>query len=335
MTRGKVLIGAFVMAFVASALPAVAQNGKAGGADREGGAVDRATGSAVDRSSAGGSDSPSSSSSSSPSSGSGGSDNSAWTPSSRGSDNSNPQYYSAPSRPSERYEREQGRQRGDGDSPRSNGGSRAVPRGSDSISGGSTAGTAASPGREDADHSARAVPRYSRPRDGRPATGSAVDREGLPPNRSGGYYPYSLYPDYYSYWGGYGSPYYGRRYYYLPGYGFGLGYLYDPLAYGGDSGYGGYGGYGGGYYGGSGRAGYGQGPTGSLRLKIKPRNAQVYVDGYFVGEVDQFDGIFQRLDIDAGAHRIEIRADGHETITFEVLIQPRETVTYKGELKTR
>ena len=29
---------------------------------------------------------------------------------------------------------------------------------------------------------------------------------------------------------------------------------------------------------------YGRGPVGSLRLKIKPRDAQVYVDGYFVGD---------------------------------------------------
>ena len=31
---------------------------------------------------------------------------------------------------------------------------------------------------------------------------------------------------------------------------------------------------------------------GSLKLKIKPREAEVYVDGYFVGIVDDFDGIF-------------------------------------------
>ncbi len=40
---------------------------------------------------------------------------------------------------------------------------------------------------------------------------------------------------------------------------------------------------------------------GSLKLKIKPRQAEVYVDGYFVGVVDDFDGIFQRLHVDSGA----------------------------------
>jgi hypothetical protein len=169
------------------------------------------------------------------------------------------------------------------------------------------------------------VPTYSRPRDGRPATGTAMDRRYARPGDRGYYSTY--YP----------SLYYSTRYY-LPGYGFGLGYLYDPFFYdpymyggGYGGGYGGY--YGGGYQGGSGRGAYGHGATGSLRLKIKPREAQVYVDGYFVGEVDQFDGLFQRLTIDAGSHHIEIRSQGHQSIEFDVLIAPGETVTYKGELR--
>ena len=59
----------------------------------------------------------------------------------------------------------------------------------------------------------------------------------------------------------------------------------------------GYGGYPG-YYGGS-YSGYTSSyrDTGGLRLKVKPRDAQVLVDGYFVGTVDDFDGVFQRLDL--------------------------------------
>jgi hypothetical protein len=124
------------------------------------------------------------------------------------------------------------------------------------------------------------------------------------------------------------------------GYYGGYGY-YDPWAFGG-SGYGGagYGGYYGGYY----DPWYGGYPTypqttytttdeGSLKLKIKPRNAEVYVDGYFVGVVDDFDGIFQRLHVDSGAHRIEVRANGYEPLAFEVRITPDHTTTYTGELK--
>ena len=65
--------------------------------------------------------------------------------------------------------------------------------------------------------------------------------------------------------------------------------------------------------------------TGSLRLKIKPRDAKVYIDGYYVGLVDSFDGLFQKLGIDSGGHRVEIRADGYEPLQFEVLITARRS----------
>jgi hypothetical protein len=192
---------------------------------------------------------------------------------------------------------------------------------------GSTASGASSEDRGGS--SDRAVPTYSRPREGRPVTGTAVARRpgSGGGNPSGGYYPY--YSNYYS------------RYYW-PSYGLGMGfYSFDPFwldpyymdPYGG-GGY--YAGGGGGYYGGSGGYGYqgsGYRESGSLRLKIKPREAKVYIDGYFVGEVDSFDGVFQKLGLDAGGHRVEVRADGYEPIQFEVLITPGESVTYKGELK--
>lgn len=131
------------------------------------------------------------------------------------------------------------------------------------------------------------------------------------------YYPiYPYYPYYpYGFWGS--------------GFGYGLGYLYDPFWSGGYGGY--YGGYGG--YGGYGSYSQSYNDTGSLRLKIKPREAQVFVDGYFVGVVDSFDGVFQRLGLEGGGHRVEIKAEGFEPVEFDVLITPGETVIYKGELK--
>lgn len=130
-----------------------------------------------------------------------------------------------------------------------------------------------------------------------------------------------------------------RPYYYPYGfwgsnYGYGLGYLYyDPFWY---DGYG-YGNYYGGHYGSGYSSGGGYSQTyrdsGNLRLKIKPREAQVFIDGYFVGVIDSFDGAFQRLALDGGGHKVEIKAEGYEPLQFEVLITPGETVTYKGEMK--
>jgi hypothetical protein len=87
-------------------------------------------------------------------------------------------------------------------------------------------------------------------------------------------------------------------------------------------------------YGGVYRGGYANGFDGRLRLKVKPREAEVYVDGYYAGRVDDFDGVFQRLHLEAGPHRIEIRAEGYETLFFDVRILPDETTTYTGELKS-
>jgi hypothetical protein len=79
--------------------------------------------------------------------------------------------------------------------------------------------------------------------------------------------------------------------------------------------------------------GYSSDDQGAVRLKVKPREAQVYVDGYYAGTVDDFDGVFQRLHLRSGSHHIEIRAPGYETLTVDVDIQTDHTISYEGELK--
>lgn len=226
----------------------------------------------------------------------------------------------------------------------SDSGERAVPRGT--ASGGSSSGDSASagsgrtrnPGGNNASGT-REVPEWSRPRGDRPATGVAVDRVGPPPDRDRDnnrgryvYYDPYYYGGGYGY-GGYGYGGYGYSYspFYYP-YGFGMGYgLYSGLGwnpyYGDpmDPYYGGAGGYSSGLY--------NTRDQGNLKLKVKPRAAKVYVDGYFVGTVDQFDGAFQKLALNGGRHKVEIRADGFETAEFDVLIMPSQTITFQGELK--
>ncbi len=132
-----------------------------------------------------------------------------------------------------------------------------------------------------------------------------------------------------------GSGYYGGRWYYPshPWYGswypygigsWGLGfYMWDPYWYPG------YGPYGWGGYGYVGR--YDE--TGALRIIVKPREAQVFVDGYYVGVVDEFDGIFQRLRLDTGPHRIEVRMEGFETLRYDVRVTYGHTITLRGLMK--
>jgi hypothetical protein len=84
-----------------------------------------------------------------------------------------------------------------------------------------------------------------------------------------------------------------------------------------------------GYYGDSGY--YGR-PTGSLRLDIQPTDAQVYIDGAYAGLVDDFDGVFQSLRLEAGQYHVEVVLPGFETLAFDVYIQPGEKTTYRADM---
>ncbi len=153
--------------------------------------------------------------------------------------------------------------------------------------------------------------RYNGPRD----SGSYNGPRYLPPGRSARSYsrsprvyvaPYGYRPrGYRAGWNA--NLYFGSPYGYGPGYG-SRGY-YNRGAYG--------------YY------ALPQGfAYGSLRIVDAPRHAPVFVDGYYAGEVDDYDGIFQRLNLEPGGHQIEIEAyPGAPPMTFDVYIEPGRTVT--------
>ena len=196
------------------------------------------------------------------------------------------------------------------------GGGTAVPRGGDG--GGRAAPAAPSPRTDNAAPSPRSgsgdggggTVSGARSRQGRPAVGRAIPRGPDAPSGGGGTIiitdPY--YGGYYPW--GYGGLGFGGYYgYYDPWY-------YDPYRYGGGYNY------------------YNVNPyAGRLRIKVQPNEAEVFVDGYYAGIVDEFDNPFQHLRIETGPHRIEIREEGYEPLTFEVRILPGETVTYRGELR--
>ena len=98
------------------------------------------------------------------------------------------------------------------------------------------------------------------------------------------------------FYGGFYSPYYYRPYY-RP-----YGYYYGPYA--------------GAYY----------EPTGALRVQVKPEATEVWVDGYFAGVADSFDGFFQRLRLPPGEYDIELRLDGYRSLRERVLLSPGSTL---------
>jgi hypothetical protein len=120
---------------------------------------------------------------------------------------------------------------------------------------------------------------------------------GYYPFYSWGYYPFyswGYYP-FYS-WGYY--PFYSSNYYYYPRY------------------------YGYGYY-----------AYGHVRIEVKPKQAKVYVDGGYMGTVDEFDGWWQRLDVPPGLHKIVIREPGYApyAVTMRILPDDDYKIKYKME----
>jgi PEGA domain len=69
---------------------------------------------------------------------------------------------------------------------------------------------------------------------------------------------------------------------------------------------------------------------GYLRLDVEPETARVYVDGLYVGVVSDFRRAPRALD--AGPHRVEIRADGFESQSVDVSIRANDTLSYRGTL---
>lgn len=137
-------------------------------------------------------------------------------------------------------------------------------------------------------------------------------RAGYGSGARGHYYGHYRYPyyGYYPYYGGYYGPYYawGAWPYYDFYAGFGYGYPY---------------GFGVGYHGG----GYGNGDSGEVRVLVDPESTRVYVDGYYAGVADDFDGMFQRLHVPPGRHELTLRLEGYRSHRVKVY------VPYDGTLK--
>jgi hypothetical protein len=71
--------------------------------------------------------------------------------------------------------------------------------------------------------------------------------------------------------------------------------------------------------------------AGWLRLEVTPGTAQVFVDGSYVGTVDDVNAK-RGLPLAAGTHRVEFRAPMYQTVAVDVYVTANETVTYRRAL---
>jgi len=73
--------------------------------------------------------------------------------------------------------------------------------------------------------------------------------------------------------------------------------------------------------------------TGGMSFEIQPSDAQIYVDGRYVGTVGQFSPTSQPLGMTAGRHHIRITAPGYRAMEFDADIVAGEVLPYQGTLE--
>jgi hypothetical protein len=84
--------------------------------------------------------------------------------------------------------------------------------------------------------------------------------------------------------------------------------------------------------------GYGFYPYGSransdVRVEVTPKQAEVYVDGYYAGVADDFDGAFKHLHTTPGGHAITLHLEGYRTVTQNVYVPPDTTFKLRDTME--
>jgi hypothetical protein len=71
----------------------------------------------------------------------------------------------------------------------------------------------------------------------------------------------------------------------------------------------------------------------NLRIQVQPKSAEVYVDGYLAGIVDQFDGMFQGMLVAPGSHEITIYHEGYRRIVERMYLSVGSSYKIKGVME--
>jgi hypothetical protein len=72
--------------------------------------------------------------------------------------------------------------------------------------------------------------------------------------------------------------------------------------------------------------------TATLKLKIKPERAAVFLDGKFVGHAGDFGGAFKSMKISPGKHRVRVELPAYRTFETEVNLLANQESEIKTEL---
>lgn len=73
-----------------------------------------------------------------------------------------------------------------------------------------------------------------------------------------------------------------------------------------------------------------------VRLRVEPEEAEeaaVYVDGFYAGVVDDFNGVFQSLPLTPGGHTIVLYLDGYRTMRHNVYLSPASSFNLRATME--
>jgi hypothetical protein len=78
---------------------------------------------------------------------------------------------------------------------------------------------------------------------------------------------------------------------------------------------------------------YGARREADVRVEVTPKQAEVYVDGFYAGVADDFDGVFKRLHTTPGGHAITLHLEGYRTVTENIYASPDSTYKLRDTMQ--
>ena len=90
-----------------------------------------------------------------------------------------------------------------------------------------------------------------------------------------------------------------------------------------------------GYYGYAHPPDHDRGPNymGALDLNVKPKSAQVYLNGRYIGRTDRFDGFPSYLWLREGVYQVTFYRQGYQTVVRELEIHPGLVIDVRFRLE--
>lgn len=70
-----------------------------------------------------------------------------------------------------------------------------------------------------------------------------------------------------------------------------------------------------------------------VRVRVTPKEAAVYVDGFYAGIVDDFDGVFEGLPLPPGGHSFVLYLEGYRTTRHNIYLRPDSTFKLRDTLE--